>query len=291
VPRRALVLALLVLAVSAVPSGCGAADELDKAGKRVERGIADARREFRKQREKLRERVREVLGQLEKALPEAPVTNPQVQARGRTEPGTIDAFMEDVLGNIDRYWTRTFAENGLPEPRVGFSSVPPGAQAASRCGIAAGDSSAFYCTGDDTIYVGAQFAADLYEGVAQGLPGESAGYGHAAGDFAVAYVLAHEYAHNVQQELGIFNRRSGPEAKPFELQADCLAGSWANSAYEQGLLKPGDLDEILDTALAVGDFEVGTKQHHGTPEQRRSAVLAGFRSGDPSACSRYVPGL
>ena len=69
---------------------------------------------------------------------------------------------------------------------------------------------AFYCPADDTIYVGQQFAADLYNGVLEGLPGE----GNAAGDFAVAYVVAHEYAHNLQTELGIFDNRVTRSAKP-----------------------------------------------------------------------------
>ena len=264
---------------------------MERARDRAKETAQDLKREFRERRERLRKRIREVLGDIEQALPEATFTLPEVQAQGRTQPGEIDAFMEDVLGNIDRYWTRTLAENDLPEPRVGFSTIGPGGFARSGCGISAGDTSAFYCPRDDTIYIGEQFAADLYDGVARGLPGESAGYGRASGDFAVAYVLAHEYAHNVQQELGIFNAARGPEARPFELQADCLAGAWANSAYDQGVLRREDLDEILDTALAVGDFEVGSAGHHGTPQERRAAVLAGFRTGDPSACDRYVPGI
>lgn len=130
----------------------------------------------------------------------------------------------------------------------------------------------------------------LYDGVVQGLPGQRAGYGRAAGDFAVAYVLAHEYGHNIQQELGIFDNRATPSAEPYELQADCFAGTWANSVYRQGHLEPGDLEEATNAALAVGDFDTGNAQHHGSPEQRRDAVLAGFRGGDPSACGRYVPG-
>jgi hypothetical protein len=121
------------------------------------------------------------------------------------------------------------------------------------------------------------------------LPGESAGYGRAAGDFAVAYVLAHEYAHNLQQELGVFDNSVGAAAKPYELQADCMAGTWASSVYEQGLLEPGDLQEATDAALAVGDFDVGNAQYHGTPEERRDTLLTGFDSGDPATCSRYVP--
>ncbi len=271
-------------------SGCGGED-VERVRDRATEKARELRAEFRERRDRLRARIREVLGEIEQAIPEATFTLPEVQSRGRTEPGEIDAFMEDVLGNIDRYWTRTLTENGLPEPRVGFSTISPGGFARSGCGISAGDTAAFYCPRDDTIYIGEQFATDLYDGVARGLPGESAGYGRASGDFAVGYVLAHEYAHNLQQELGFFNASTGPEARPFELQADCLAGSWANSAYDEGVLRRDDLDEILDTALAVGDFEVGSAEHHGTPEERRSAVLVGFRSGDPSACDRYVPGL
>jgi predicted metalloprotease len=77
--------------------------------------------------------------------------------------------------------------------------------------------------------------------------------------------------------------------KPFELQADCLAGAWGNSVYEQGLLQPGDVEEAINTALAVGDFDVGNQQHHGRPEERREAWLLGFEGGNPSACDRYVP--
>jgi len=143
--------------------------------------------------------------------------------------------------------------------------------------------------GRRTIYVSQRFAADLYEGVARGLPGEATGAGRAEGDFAVAYVLAHEYAHNLQQELGIFDNRVTATARPFELQADCLAGTWANSVYAQGELQPGDLEEAANAALAVGDFDVGNAQHHGTPEERRAALLDGFRSGDPPTCLRYVP--
>jgi predicted metalloprotease len=77
-------------------------------------------------------------------------------------------------------------------------------------------------------------------------------------------------------------------AKPYELQADCFAGTWAHSGYEERLLQPDDLEEATNAVLAVGDFEIGSTRHHGTPQERRDAVLAGFNSGEPSACGRYL---
>ena len=212
-----------------------------------------------------------------------------VRSRGRNEPTTIDVFLTDLLQDIDRYLTRTFRASDLPEPRVRYVWVSPGAVVLTGCGAPADDRAALYCPADDTIYVAQQFAADLYRGVARGLPGESAGFGRAAGDFAVAYVLAHEYAHNLQQELGAFDNAVTPSARPFELHADCMAGTWAHSVYAEGELQPGDLEEAANTALAVGDFDTGNRRHHGTPEERRAALLDGFDSGDPARCSSYLP--
>ena len=287
------VLIVTVACALAVLAGCSAEEQVDQARDRLAERTERLRRgvegEYRRQRDKIKGRVQEYLAQLEQAIPSAEGTSPEVQVRGRSKPQQIDEFMAGVLRNIDRYWTRTLRASGLPAPSVRYDFIPPRGIRRAGCGIVLGGDAAFYCPVDDTIYVSQTFAADLYNGVVRGLPGESAGYGRAAGDFAVAYVLAHEYAHNVQQELGIFDNSTGPSAKPYELQADCWAGTWANSSFAAGDLQPGDLDEILNTALAVGDFDAGNQQHHGTPEERRDAVLTGFRSGDPSVCRRYVP--
>jgi predicted metalloprotease len=284
--RSRLTVAAVVAVLLAGAAGCG-----DDVGERIEQTRGDieeridrARDEFRERRERFGERIRDVLGQLEKVFPRAERTSPTVRSRGRNEPTTIDAFLTDLLRDIDRYWTTTFEAAGLPEPQVRYHWVEPGGVVLTGCGQPADDRAALYCPADDTIYVAQQFAADLYHGLVRGLPGESAGYGRAVGDFAVAYVLAHEYAHNLQHELGVFDNTVTTSAKPFELQADCLAGTWAHSVYEQGLLEPGDLEEATNAALAVGDFDVGNAQHHGTPEERRDALLAGFRSGEPSQC-------
>ena len=156
----------------------------------------------------------------------------------------------------------------------------------SACGRA-GDDAAFYCPGDDTIYVSQQFAADLYRGVVRGLPGQSAGFGRAAGDFGVAYVLAHEYAHNLQHEFGVFSRPSAT-AEPFELQADCLAGSWGNSVYPRATSRRAT-SRRRSTPRWPSATSTSDAQHHGTPDQRREAWLLGFESGNPSSCDRYVP--
>jgi uncharacterized protein len=280
-------------------AGCGgedverelgeAQDRAERVGRDVAERVRRARDEFEERRERFGERIREVLGGLERLFERPQQTSPTVLSRGRNEPTTIDAFLTDILQSVDRYWTRTLDTAGLPTPRVRYAWVDPGAVVLTGCGTPADDAVALYCSADDTIYMGQQFAADLYEGVLRGLPGEAAGYGRPAGDFAVAYVLAHEYGHNLQQELGIFNNRVGPTARPFELQADCFAGAWAYSVYADGDLQPGDLQEATNAALAVGDFDLGNAQHHGTPTERRDALLAGFDSGDPSVCQRYIP--
>ena len=285
-----LLLSLALTALIAALAGCGSDDfdaARDRVEKRFEERIADARREYERRREQYGRRIEEVLADLERVVPRAERTSPTVRSRGSNEPETIDVFMEGILTSIDRYWTRTFAAADLPEPRVGFSAVPPGGRRLSSCGTIADDSAAFYCPADDTIYMAQQFAADLYRGVVRGLPGERAG-GRAVGDFAVAYVLAHEYAHNLQQELGVFDNTVSRSAKPFELQADCLAGTWAYSVYEEGLLEPGDLEEATNAALAVGDFDIGNAQHHGTPQERRAALLAGYESGEPARCNAFL---
>ncbi|HEX2084333.1 MAG TPA: neutral zinc metallopeptidase [Solirubrobacteraceae bacterium] len=290
--RRPLSLLLLLLAVLVPPAGCGAEDEVreraEEVREDVERGIERAQKEFEERRERYGRRFREVMEDLEKVFERPEETSPVVRSRGRNQPQTIDAFLTGVLEDVDRYWSRTFATADLPEPVVRYAWVPPGSSLLTGCGQRADDRAAFYCPADDTIYVAQRFAAALYQGMVEGLPGQTAGYGRAAGDFAVAYVVAHEYGHNLQQELGIFDNRVAESARPFELQADCMAGSWAHSVFAAGALQPGDLEEATNAALAVGDFDYGNAQHHGTPTERRDALLAGFDSGDPSVCSRFV---
>ena len=202
------------------------------------------------------------------------------------QPQNMEQFLTAVTKDVDTYWTKAFADAGQPEPRVTYQWIPAGQTAAGACGDL-GDTAAAYCPGDDTIYISEKFATDIYNGTLdRALPGSSQGYGRTIGDFAVAYIVAHEYGHQVQHELGLFDRQL-PTVN-YELQADCYAGTWANSAYKENRLEDGDVQEALDAALAVGDFDASNPGHHGTPEQREQAWNAGFESGDPGACSTYL---
>jgi uncharacterized protein len=199
--------------------------------------------------------------------------------------------MTEVLQSVDHYWTRTLRESGLEDPRVTYAWIPRGRSTLTACRVIAGDDAAFYCPADDTIYIAERFAFEVYNGIGDRFPGERAGAGNAVGEFGLAYVVAHEYAHNVQFELGFYelqNPRDG--VKAFELQADCMAGLWGNAVYREGRYDDRDVEQAISTAQAAGDFDYGAAQHHGTPGERRTAWLAGFQTGDPGACRRYVPG-
>jgi predicted metalloprotease len=281
--RRAAALALLLLSLCAL-SGCGSSD-IDTAVRHARERAQEVRTQAREAAQRLQRRVREALDRIEQSVPRAQDPQQAPAARGRTRPGTIGAFLTDVLRSVDGYWTATLKRSGRPAPSVRYLWVTPGERVATGCGAAAGEDAAFYCPGDDTIYVSQVLAAQIYRGVARNFPGEQTGSGHAVGDFGLAYVVAHEYAHNIQQELGIARVDPRVGVEPLELQADCMAGLWGNSVYKRGLLQPGDVQEAISTAQAAGDFEYSNPQHHGTPAQRRAAWLLGYRSGDPSRCA------
>jgi len=255
-------------------------EDLKEDARRFREGVRDAG-------EELGRRVREVLEDIRQSVPEASLPAPR-----RTQDSEISRFLTDVIKLVDQYWTRTLTGSGLPEPQVNYVWVAPGRRALTGCGAVADDNAAFYCPADDTIYMAEQLASDLYQGISDVFPGQQAGAGNAIGDFGVAYVLAHEYAHNVQFELGFYELQDPRDGvKAFELQADCMAGLWANALERQGQLDPSDVEEAISTAQAAGDFDYGNAQHHGTPDERRAAWLDGFRTGDPARCRAYVPGV
>jgi len=157
--------------------------------------------------------------------------------------------------------------------------------------MASAASGPFYCPGDEKLYLDTAFFEELARRF------------KAPGDFAQAYVIAHEVGHHVQNLLGEFDRAaqlrsSGASANQVsvrqELQADCLAGVWGHYAAERGRLEPGDLEEGLNAAAAIGDDRIQRKTRgqvtpetftHGSSADRVQAFKQGFSTGQISACS------
>ena len=165
----------------------------------------------------------------------------------------------------------------------------------SACGFASAASGPFYCPGDRKVYLDMSFFDEL------------AGKFDAAGDFAQAYVVAHEVGHHVQNLTGVlprFNqqrqRMSEVEANQMsirvELQADCYAGIWGKYTQQKGLLESGDLEEALNAATQIGDdtlqkrmqgYVVPESFNHGTSDQRRRWFKRGFDTGRVDACDTF----
>ena len=209
-------------------------------------------------------------------------------------------FVALVLGDTEDRWTEIFAASGRtyhpPKLRL-FAGSEPGA-----CGQARAAMGPFYCPRDQRIYLDTAFFDDLQHKFG-GCTGAN------ACRFAEAYVIAHEVGHHVQDELGILPRvtqqqqaaADQTEANALqvrvELQADCLAGVWANRAQaKHKFLDPGDVDEALQTASAIGDDRLQKEMQgfvapdtftHGTSAQRKRWFMNGFNGGQVSACDTF----
>ncbi len=209
-----------------------------------------------------------------------------VGAGAPAEPGPMGApgdeagqFVAVVLASTEDAWSEIFAERGgrYEAPRlVLFSEAVQ-----SACGLAQSAVGPFYCPRDAQVYIDLRFFEEL--GRRFGAPG----------DFAQAYVIAHEIGHHVQSQLGLMERGADPIA--IELQADCFAGVWGNRANrERRWLEPGDVEEGLAAAAAIGDDTLqrrsgGSVQPetwtHGSSEQRVRWLRAGLASGDLDGCN------
>ena len=202
-------------------------------------------------------------------------------------------FVAAVLGSTEDTWSAIFEQTGerYPAPRLVLFT----GQFQSGCGFASAASGPFYCPSDSKVYIDLAFYEELRRRF------------KAPGDFAQAYVIAHEVGHHVQNVLGIlpeFNRQrrtlSEREANALsvrvELQADCFAGVWAADAERKGLLEAGDIEEAMNAATQIGDdaiqkrtqgYVVPESFNHGTSEQRRRWFHAGFEAGAISACDTF----
>jgi uncharacterized protein len=204
----------------------------------------------------------------------------------------VDAVARDVQAT----WSRLLGDRYQPTKVTLFRD-----SIQSACGYAGAVSGPFYCPGDQKVYLDLSFFDELQRRFS------------APGDFAQAYVLAHEFGHHVQKLTGIEARVRGQQqgdpssANPLsvrlELQADCYAGVWGHEAAQPGRaarggveLDPGDLEEALRAAAAIGDDrlqKMGTgrvmpeKFTHGTSEQRTTWFKRGFDGGDPRQCDTF----
>jgi hypothetical protein len=204
----------------------------------------------------------------------------------------LGTFASKVLGSTEDVWGKVFRQAGkqYQDPRlVLFSGSTP-----SACGFSSAATGPFYCPSDRRVYIDLSFFDEMSRKLG------------ATGDFAQAYVIAHEVGHHVQEQLGISDQvtaaqrhaRSQGEANRYsvglELQADCFAGVWANHAQKDAhLLEPGDVEEGLNAAAAIGDDRLqkmgqGYVQPesftHGSSAQRVQWLRKGMETGDPNAC-------
>ena len=199
-------------------------------------------------------------------------------------------FISFVLDDVQKTWAQMLPNYGArfhPARLVLFRSSTD-----SGCGLAESVMGPFYCPLDERVYLDLGFFDELKQRFG------------ASGDFAQAYVLAHELGHHVQHLLGTDSRvRQLQESNPseanqlsvrVELQADCYAGVWAHSTDQRRLLQRGDVDEALNAASAVGDDRIQRRTTgrinvdsftHGSAAQRSEWFKRGFESGDPRSCS------
>jgi predicted metalloprotease len=200
-------------------------------------------------------------------------------------------FIAQVLGETEQVWNQQFRQLGrqYDEPvLVLFSGATQ-----SGCGAAQAQTGPFYCPNDQRVYIDLEFMARLQQQLG------------ATGDFAAAYIIAHEVGHHVQNLLGVLPRVQQLQARAsaaernqlqvrVELQADCLAGMWANQAQRaRNILEQGDIEEGLNAAAAVGDDRVTGGRirpesfTHGSAQQRTRWFRRGLESGDIRQCDTF----
>jgi len=229
-------------------------------------------------------------------IPQTQQSNPAQQSsgpyQGTAEEEKLKEFVELVLADTEDVWNAQLpaqANTEYPEPKlVLFTDAVQ-----SACGTAGSSTGPFYCPGDSQVYIDLGFYNQMKEQL------------NAPGDFAQAYVIAHEVGHHIQTVLGIneqviqaqqgAGRAEGNQISVRqELQADCLSGVWANHAQKtRQILEPGDIEEALNAASAIGDDRL-TKGRvapesftHGSSEQRVRWFRRGFDTGQMANCDTF----
>ncbi len=192
----------------------------------------------------------------------------------------VATFASKVLASTEDTWTAIFARSGqrYPPPTLVLFSD----QVDSACGLSSSAVGPFYCPGDRKVYLDLTFFRELDQRFG------------APGDFAQAYVIAHEVGHHVQNLAGALQGGGGnAQSVRQELQADCLAGVWGHAAASSDLLDTGDVEEGLNAAAAIGDDRLQRQSSgrvvpesftHGSSAERVAAFKRGLDTGEPSAC-------
>lgn len=225
----------------------------------------------------------------------SPQQMPRIEQTTGTDakPDEMKEFMQVIMGSTEEVWTQIFKSYGkqYPLPKLNLFSN----RVRSACGMASAASGPFYCPGDSQVYIDLVFFQTM-----------ARQFG-AKGDFAQAYVIAHEVGHHVQNVIGIlpeFNRMRRGMGKlevnktsvKVELQADCFAGVWGHFVQKQGWMERGDLEEALVAANQIGDdaiqkrtqgYVVPEAFNHGTSEQRRFWFRKGFETGRIESCDTF----
>lgn len=222
-----------------------------------------------------------------------PGSQPNVPYEETAEDRELAEFVSVVLADTEDIWTEVLGEEGIKyvEPTLVLFS----GSVESACGVAGSSTGPFYCSRDQKLYIDLSFYNELKTKF------------KAPGDFAMAYVVAHEVGHHVQNLLGVIDQvhelRGNISQEEYnqysvrlELQADYLAGVWAHHAQGMGYLDKGDIEEALNAAAAIGDdrlqkqaqgYVVPESFTHGTSEQRQRWLYKGFQTGDLSQWNTF----
>jgi predicted metalloprotease len=206
----------------------------------------------------------------------------------------LKAFSSYVFNDAQDTWAKVFADQGKPYERAHLVLYRGGVN--TGCGSASSAVGPFYCPQDQRVYLDLSFWKDMSQKLG------------APGDFAWAYVIAHEMGHHVQQQLGTDDKvrklqsQDRSEVNPLsvrlELQADCYAGVWAQHVYQAGDLEKGDVEEAITASEAVGDDRLQREQTgevrpdtftHGTSAQRHAWFEKGRAAGEPAVCDTFSP--
>ncbi len=197
-------------------------------------------------------------------------------------------FVGAIMGSLEDYWKTTLPQQARMQLRAPKLVLFTG-QVSSACGYASAATGPFYCPGDYNLYLDFGFFTELKREF------------KAPGDFAQAYVIAHEYGHHIQNLLGTMDKvqRAGNNNQlsvALELQADCYAGMWANAAAKQNRLEAGDAEEAIRAAAAVGDDQIQKRTQgyvvpesftHGSAQQRMQFFAKGMQAGSMQQCQTF----